>query len=978
MKKCNQKIILIIAVLSLIGISGNMIKNPNKMHSDANEIQTNKENESLIPNSAISHAPIFIDGDDPANDWDDCDAVTGNGTSIDPYVIKDLNIVAGHSTNGITLSNSNDFVIIRNCSIYNSSLSYGIEIKYSSNIRIENCSLFNNFRGISLFHSSYISINNSIYINQTSSIKSEYGNHVEIWENTISETSTGVLLYSSNNNFNIFNNTFKNCNTGINMYGSVSYNLSVVHNILYNSGLHPIQVDDCINGNISNNKIEKMSERIINRGMGIYITDASNFTVEFNEIKDGIGASGMVLRGNNITCNMNHMSNLTTGIEIFNSMNCSLNFNTLNATYPIKSYMNSDFDYLTITNNIMYGNGLNKLPFDVNGVIVFENNSLNSKEVRFLNLNVNQNILAENMSQIIMAKCSNITVQKYNAVDVTPGISLYDCTNITFVNCSLETDATGILLEESSSIIFDSLRIEGGSRGISGDFNLDIIIRNSVFTNITYSVFDFSDSENITLYNNTFNTCGLSFYGFTILDMDDSNFVNGLPILFFNYQTNIFLDDHIENFSYLLIKDCQQILMQDIHFIEDASEIRIWNSHDIILVNNSIFNDVVLVIDNCDNITVQDNFLNISNYIFQNCDSVVMCNNLLTYNWGSGFISCNFGMIYNNTFDNSAELIIQSCSTFELTRNLFIKSRYEPTIIIYSSNGVMISENIFQEILNPIEIYDNCLNTLIYHNFPGNIDQDGDGLSNLEEFYLQTDPTVADTDFDGLNDYEEVVDFQTNPLLIDTDKDNFLDGYEIHYGTDPNNASSYPNMPEIWFLTITQYYEGNMSMIETTYAIATQNIAYLTALNGHLEGNVTEIREILDELGFTIGDTDYDGLDDLDEVLYNTSLTCSDTDCDNLNDAFEIKVGTNPLNDDSDNDTWYDGVEVAAGTNPLDANDYPNSDYPLDDNTTDDEIPSDTNPQNIPIELMIGGIGGSLALIGIISIVVIKRRKNRL
>ncbi len=105
-------------------------------------------------------------------------------------------------------------------------------------------------------------------------------------------------------------------------------------------------------------------------------------------------------------------------------------------------------------------------------------------------------------------------------------------------------------------------------------------------------------------------------------------------------------------------------------------------------------------------------------------------------------------------------------------------------------------------------------------------DQDGDGLTNLQEFMLGTDPSNADTDGDGVNDGAEVNrlggatnplnpdtdqdglsdgvetgtgvfvnanNTGTNPLVADSDADTFADGLEVLYGSDPNNASSVPN-----------------------------------------------------------------------------------------------------------------------------------------------------------------------------------------
>lgn len=73
-------------------------------------------------------------------------------------------------------------------------------------------------------------------------------------------------------------------------------------------------------------------------------------------------------------------------------------------------------------------------------------------------------------------------------------------------------------------------------------------------------------------------------------------------------------------------------------------------------------------------------------------------------------------------------------------------------------------------------------------------DQDGDGLTALQEYNLGTDIFVADSDGDGISDGVEVAGsngFATNPLLFDSDGDGISDGLEIQTLSDPNNAASY-------------------------------------------------------------------------------------------------------------------------------------------------------------------------------------------
>lgn len=69
-------------------------------------------------------------------------------------------------------------------------------------------------------------------------------------------------------------------------------------------------------------------------------------------------------------------------------------------------------------------------------------------------------------------------------------------------------------------------------------------------------------------------------------------------------------------------------------------------------------------------------------------------------------------------------------------------------------------------------------------------DDDGDGLTNLQELELGTSPTNPDTDGDGLTDREEVQVYGTNPLKQDTDEDGLPDGLEVQMGTSPLRIDS--------------------------------------------------------------------------------------------------------------------------------------------------------------------------------------------
>jgi hypothetical protein len=70
-------------------------------------------------------------------------------------------------------------------------------------------------------------------------------------------------------------------------------------------------------------------------------------------------------------------------------------------------------------------------------------------------------------------------------------------------------------------------------------------------------------------------------------------------------------------------------------------------------------------------------------------------------------------------------------------------------------------------------------------------DDDGDGLSNMRELELGTQPDNPDTDGDGLNDGQEVNQYGTSPTQQDTDGDTLTDGAEVNeHGTSPTNPDT--------------------------------------------------------------------------------------------------------------------------------------------------------------------------------------------
>ena len=146
-------------------------------------------------------------------------------------------------------------------------------------------------------------------------------------------------------------------------------------------------------------------------------------------------------------------------------------------------------------------------------------------------------------------------------------------------------------------------------------------------------------------------------------------------------------------------------------------------------------------------------------------------------------------------------------------------------------------------------------------------DQDGDGLSDWEEFHLYgTNLNDSDSDKDGITDLEEIESFGSDPLVADPDNDS--DGWYWFEDCDDDDPSFSPGVQEL------------------------------------LDGLDNDCDDLVDEDYFWI-DTDEDSLTDYVEYYtYSTDPNNGDTDGDGLGDGAEIfEYLSDPLIPDPDNDS---------------------------------------------------------------------------
>jgi alpha-tubulin suppressor-like RCC1 family protein len=172
-------------------------------------------------------------------------------------------------------------------------------------------------------------------------------------------------------------------------------------------------------------------------------------------------------------------------------------------------------------------------------------------------------------------------------------------------------------------------------------------------------------------------------------------------------------------------------------------------------------------------------------------------------------------------------------------------------------------------------------------NQTGSGDYDADGLTNLEEYRVGANPTVADTDGDGLSDGAEVHTYGIDPLNTDTDGDGLTDGDEINiYHTNPKKSDT----------------DGD-------------GLSDSDEINRyHTDPNNA--------------DSNSDGLSDLEDLRIKIDPNNMDVDQDGLTNAQEWQLGTNPFYKDTDGDGIVDGLDAypfdpkASGRPAADPNDH--------------------------------------------------------
>ncbi len=230
-----------------------------------------------IPKASTIHSRISINGNDALDTF-----CAGNGTdglSWDTaHVIDDLEIDAHMVGTGIYIRNTDRFLIIRNCDIFNSGLQdyrpvyvdSGIALGNVKNIKISKCNLNDNHHGLSLYNMSNCNIWNNNASNNSFSISVCNSINNTISGNDFSHNEwCSFMSWDSHSNDISDNDISYNKRYGIYLIDACNYNTISGNNVSYNE-LGGIKLLNSSGNNITGNNAS------YNTNFGISLGPTSN------------------------------------------------------------------------------------------------------------------------------------------------------------------------------------------------------------------------------------------------------------------------------------------------------------------------------------------------------------------------------------------------------------------------------------------------------------------------------------------------------------------------------------------------------------------------------------------------------------------------------------------------------------------------------------------------------------------------------
>lgn len=162
---------------------------------------------------------------------------------------------------------------------------------------------------------------------------------------------------------------------------------------------------------------------------------------------------------------------------------------------------------------------------------------------------------------------------------------------------------------------------------------------------------------------------------------------------------------------------------------------------------------------------------------------------------------------------------------------------------------------------------------------PTVVDTDGDGLNDFEEFSILTHPRLSDTDKDGRTDQQEIeVDPLTDPLDWDSDNDAFSDNDEILgwlvtvVGSEPYRVSSDPNVDDFDNDQLSDGFEKGLGTDPNKFNTDNDQYVFSDKQEQILGLNPLETNDVCVGVTFTLETTLSGANDDVNDVTVDLNI----------------------------------------------------------------------------------------------------------
>jgi len=551
-----------------------------------------KDHLPIFENPVHDGTPIHIDGKGfNALNWSRIAFVkwwcSGSGTSTKPFIIKELKVdgLGMGGTSCIFIEDSDEYFIIRNCTLFNSGSGVydsGIKLINASNgaLIYNNCSF--NENGIKLeYCNNTIIMGNIVNGNDARGMDITFSNYTKIFTNDANYNSEGINLQSCYDNIILENNAIGNTYLGIGS-GAYCYDSEFLNNtVMFNyNGLELFNgYNNLIKGNNASQNVN-----------GIWFASCESNNISDNKLienwNDGIG---LAYSDDSIVI-MNNLINNSIGILLKNSSNS------------------------LITNNTMEGCGIHFIEYTSIGKLLTNTieptNLVNNKSIYyyFNQANLSQNDFYE-PGQIILVNCSDSIISNLHISHSTIGISFYFCFNNLVLNNTISYNTeTGIYIEFSNdNLLLGNMLFNNNVDGIYVNGQYNTISKNTLSNNSKGIHLETSNNTKVSK-NKISNNTEVGIY----LEDSNDNLILG-NMLFNNHYIGISLsaswrDNKYNNFSGNIVES---------------------NEYGIYLYNDLAYNEENFFYNNC--------FIDNNKHVYQNGFSTNYWNNSLIGNYWDNY-----------------------------------------------------------------------------------------------------------------------------------------------------------------------------------------------------------------------------------------------------------------------------------------------------------------------------------------------------